>query len=117
MFYILLASTFLVLGIIGILIPGLPTTPFLLVSSYFAARSSPRFHNYLLSSKLVGPNLRDWQEQKGIRSHKKWEATALVVIALAILAYTSPLPSLGQGIVFLLGFVGLCVIWSLPTIS
>lgn len=117
MFYISLASTFLVLGIIGIFIPGLPTTPFLLLSSYFAARSSPRFHNFLLSSKLIGPILRDWQDHKGIRPNIKWESTALVVIALAILAYTSPLPALGQGIVFLLGFVGLCVIWWLPTIS
>jgi uncharacterized membrane protein YbaN (DUF454 family) len=115
--YIALASLFLALGIIGVLLPGLPTTPFLLLSSYFAARSSPRFHNFLLRSKLIGPILRDWQEHKGIRPHVKWQATALVGIALAILAYTAPLPAVAQGIVFLLGFVGLCVIWRLPTIS
>lgn len=115
--FILLASFFLVLGIIGIFLPGLPTTPLLILSSYFAARSSPRFHNFLLSSKLVGPILRDWQEHRGVRQRAKWQATVLVAIALGIVAYVSPLPFYGQALVFVLGFIGLCVIWRLPTIS
>ena len=115
--FVLLASLFLVLGIIGIFLPGLPTTPLLLLSSFFAARSSPRFHQFLLSSKLVGPILRDWQEHRGVRQRAKWQATTLVAVALAIVAYVSPLPLYGQAFVFLLGFIGLCVIWRLPTIS
>ncbi len=115
--FILLASLFLLIGIIGIFLPGLPTTPFLLLSSYFAARSSPRFHNFLLSSKLVGPILLDWQEHRGVRPRAKWQATGLVVMALTIFAYLSPLSFSGQTLVFLLGFIGLCVIWRLPTIS
>ena len=115
--FVSLASLFLVVGFVGIFIPGLPTTPFLILSSYFAARSSPKFHDFLLSSRLIGPVLRDWQQHRGIRLRVKWQAMSLVVIALGILAFTSPLSPVGLTIVFLLGMVGLCVIWCLPTIS
>jgi uncharacterized protein len=115
--FIALASLLLVVGFIGVFMPGLPTTPFLILSSYFAARSSPRFHHFLLSSKLIGPVLRDWQQHKGVRPHVKWQATSLVVIALGIFLFTSSFSPIGLTIIFLLGFVGLCVVWSLPTIS
>jgi uncharacterized membrane protein YbaN (DUF454 family) len=114
--YIFLASLFLVLGLTGVFVPGLPTTPFLLLSSYFAARSSPRFHNFLLSSKLVGPILRDWDQHRGVRLRAKWQATFLVFIAIG-LVYLSSLHAVGQGIVAALAAIGLFVIWRLPTIE
>lgn len=114
--YIFLASLFLVLGLTGVFVPGLPTTPFLLLSSYFAARSSPRFHNFLLSSKLVGPILRDWDQHRGVRLRAKWQATFLVLIAIG-LVYFSSLHAVGQGIVAALAAIGLFVIWRLPTIE
>jgi uncharacterized protein len=115
--YIFLAGLFLVLGLTGVFVPGLPTTPFLLLSSYFAARSSPRFHNFLLSSKLVGPILRDWDEHRGVRLRAKWRATFLVLIAIGLVVYFSPLTTTGQGIVLVLAMIGLIVIWRLPTIQ
>jgi uncharacterized protein len=115
--YIFLASVFLVLGLTGVFVPGLPTTPFLLLSSYFAARSSPRFHNFLLSSKLVGPILRDWDQHRGVRLRAKWQATFLVLAAIGLVVYFSPLPVAGQGIVAALAAIGMFVVWRLPTIK
>ncbi|NOY28703.1 MAG: DUF454 domain-containing protein [Planctomycetes bacterium] len=56
------------LGIIGIALPGLPTTPFLLLTSFFLARSWPRMHQRLLASKLFGPVLRPWKQLSVSRS-------------------------------------------------
>lgn len=101
----------------GVFLPGLPTTPFLLLSSYFAARSSPRFHQFLLSSKLVGPILRDWEQHRGVRRRAKWQATVLILLALGMVVVFSSIPTAGQGGILLLGAIGLGVVWSLPTIS
>ena len=56
----------LVLGIIGIFIPLLPTTPFLLLTAACYARSSDRFYNWLLCNKLVGNYIKNYREGKGV---------------------------------------------------
>ncbi len=54
------------LGTIGIFVPVLPTTPFLLLAAYLFARSSDRFHIWLLTNRLFGTYLRNYIEKKGI---------------------------------------------------
>lgn len=66
---ILLITTgtfFVGVGIIGIFIPLLPTTPFLLISAAFYARSSPKFYNWLINNKIFGRFIKDYREGKGI---------------------------------------------------
>ena len=60
MLYLLLAGGFFVLAMAGVILPGLPTTPFLLLTSYFLVRSYPRLNERLIKSKLFGPILVDW---------------------------------------------------------
>lgn len=55
---------FLLLGGIGVVLPLLPTTPFVLLAAACFARSSPRLHGWLLGSELFGPMLRDWENKK-----------------------------------------------------
>ena len=59
--FIALAGVFFVLAIIGVVLPGIPTTPFLLLTSYFLSRSWPRMHQKLMSNKVFGPILRRFQ--------------------------------------------------------
>ena len=59
--YVVLAAVFFVLAIIGVVLPGLPTTPFLLLTSYFLSRSWPRMHQRLMDNKVFGPILRRFQ--------------------------------------------------------
>lgn len=59
------------LGSIGIVLPGLPTTPFLLLAAACFARSSPRFHKKLLDNKVFGPVIRDWEENRTIPGKAK----------------------------------------------
>ena len=57
----------LALGIVGIILPLLPTTPFLLLSAYCFSQSSEKFHNYILNNKVFGQYIRDYNEKKGIK--------------------------------------------------
>ena len=60
-------GTFFVgVGIAGIFIPVLPTTPFLLISAALYARSSTRFYNWLINNRIFGKFIKDYREGKGI---------------------------------------------------
>jgi len=63
---IIAGTSFLVLGIIGIFLPLLPTTPFLLLAAACYARSSKRFYNWLLNNKWFGNYIKNYREEKGI---------------------------------------------------
>jgi uncharacterized membrane protein YbaN (DUF454 family) len=63
---IILGSVSLVLGIIGIFVPLLPTTPFLLLSAAAYCKSSERLYNRLLNHKYLGPYIRNFRENKAI---------------------------------------------------
>lgn len=115
--YLALAGLFFVLGIIGIVLPGLPTTPFLLLTSYFLARSWPRMHRMLLANNLVGPFLRKWQQCRAVESRTKFQAIVLVGASVALLLFFSRLPTPMLAIVLALASVGLLVIYRLPTVK
>jgi len=65
-FFIGLGSLFTVLGITGIFIPILPTTPFLLLAAYLFARSSERCLNWLLTNRLFGTYISNYRSGKGL---------------------------------------------------
>ena len=59
-FYLTLGILFFVLGAIGALVPGLPTTVFMLLALWAFARSSQRFHDWLYYHRVFGPPLQRW---------------------------------------------------------
>jgi uncharacterized membrane protein YbaN (DUF454 family) len=71
---------FVVIGAIGVILPLLPTTPFLLLAAYCFARSSPRLHDWLLTHKTFGPLIKNWDEYGSIDPRAK--RIAMVVIML-----------------------------------
>ena len=76
--YIVLGTITLVLGIIGIFLPLLPTTPFLLLSAALYFRSSSRLYEWLLSHKYLGPYIRNFREHKAIPLRAKVVSVSLV---------------------------------------
>nr|WP_320057768.1 YbaN family protein [uncultured Bacteroides sp.] len=64
--YIIIGTVSLILGIAGIFLPLLPTTPFLLLTAALYFRASPRLYNWLLSQKHLGPYIRNFREEKAI---------------------------------------------------
>ena len=86
----LLAWLALGLGLVGIVVPGLPTVPFVLLSAYAAARGSQRLHAWLLAHRQFGPLIRDWQAQGAVSRRAKWLATVMMAAAAVIMALTAP---------------------------
>lgn len=79
----------LALGIIGIFVPGLPTTVFILMAAWAAARSSPRLYRWLWNHRLFGPMLRDWAHGGRVSRRAKWSATLVMSASAAILYWSS----------------------------
>ncbi len=75
---ILLGSISLVLGVIGIFVPLLPTTPFLLLTAALYFRGSPRLYDWLLSRRRLGPYIRNFREEKAIPLRAKLVSVSLV---------------------------------------
>ncbi|VAX11470.1 Inner membrane protein YbaN [hydrothermal vent metagenome] len=73
-----LGFVFVALGGVGLVLPVMPTTPFLLVAAACFARSSPRFHEWLLDVHVFGSLIRNWQETRSIP--KKAKLLAIIVI-------------------------------------
>lgn len=108
-------TVFVALGVIGAVLPILPTTPFLLLAAGCYARSSERLHGWLLASRWFGPSIRDWQEHRAISARAKiialtmivasfaysigfaisniWAQAALVVLGAAVITFISRLPT------------------------
>jgi len=72
---------FLLLGlaIAGVLLPVVPTTPFLLLAAWFFSRSSQKWHQWLLRSELFGPIIRNWETNRCIGRRTKIVSIALML--------------------------------------
>ena len=111
---LILAGVFFVLGALGAVLPLLPATPFLLLTSYFLVRSSPRLNAILLQSRFFGPILSDWQVHRGVRKHIKVKAVIIVVITVNVSLY---LTGASTGMVLTMiavAMIGIAVILRLP---
>jgi len=110
-----LALAYLSIGMaaLGVLVPGLPTTEFVLLAAWAASRSSPRLSAWLESHRLFGPLLRNWRDGGVITRHTKLVASLSMLMALVIMALT-------VAHTLSLIFAGLCMscgalwIWSRP---
>jgi uncharacterized membrane protein YbaN (DUF454 family) len=84
-FYKPLGFLFLGLAVLGILLPILPGTPFLLLSAWFFARSSEKWHRRLLNSDLFGPMIRNWEQNRCISGRTK----AVAMVSMLLVGGTS----------------------------
>ena len=93
------------LGLVGILLPIMPTVPFMILAAFCFGRSSPRLHAYMLAHPVYGPHIRDWNENGAIRRGAKWLATAMMATSAGVLqGFDSVAPWVRIAVpVFLLG--------------
>ncbi|MDL1980094.1 MAG: YbaN family protein [Deltaproteobacteria bacterium] len=96
---------FVSVGTLGIVLPLLPTTPFLVLASMCFSRSSERFHNWLLNNKWFGAYIKNYRAGKGISLRQK-----IVVLSLLIL-------TIGYSCIFLLDHIAVRVILVLVAIG
>ncbi|OAV21844.1 hypothetical protein AO372_0592 [Moraxella catarrhalis] len=108
--YFVLGLVCLILGLIGIVVPGMPTTVFILLAGYFWARSSRRFYAWLLAHRLFGRMIINWQTHRAIPRFAKYLAWSMMSLSTIILFFK--LPSQWQWVAWLLAAVSLGVgIW------
>ena len=81
------------LGIVGIPLPLLPTTPFLLLAAFCFARGSQRWHDWLMAHRVFGPYITAFREKRGLTRRQKLN---IAISATATLAFTTYL--LGSGL-------------------
>ncbi len=81
------------LGIVGVIFPVLPTTPFLLVALWAFSRSSPRLAQRIRSNPKLGPYIRDWEEFGVIPVKAKLLAVAMMAGSFAYLRFATPAPA------------------------
>ncbi len=94
----------LVCGAVGVVLPLLPTTPFLLLSAYAFARSSPRLHAWLMRHPQFGPLIENWRRYGAIDRRTKIISVATMVAApLLTLVIGAPIWAIACQIVVLLG--------------
>ena len=81
-FFLALGTVALVLGVLGIFLPLLPTTPFVLLAAACYARGSRRFYQWLLAQRTFGPIVHEWQHHRSIPY--KTKLTAVVLMSLTL---------------------------------
>lgn len=74
----------IILALLGVILPLLPTTPFLIAALVFFSKSSPRFHQMLLNNKKFGPVLRQWEETRTMSRQTKYRASILIILSFSI---------------------------------
>lgn len=75
----------LALGLVGIIVPGLPTVPFLLLSAWCGSRGWPRLEAWLLAHPRYGETIQHWREHRAIPRKAKWAATVMMLLSSASL--------------------------------
>ncbi|MDQ3186973.1 MAG: YbaN family protein [Pseudomonadota bacterium] len=111
--YLTVGFAALILGVVGIMVPVLPTTPFVLLAAACFARSSERFHDKLLANRIAGPIIREWTEHRSIpRRVKRWVYLLMVLsFGSSILLLTSVWH---QAMLAALGITLVAFIWRIP---
>lgn len=115
--HFVLGVVFTALGALGVVLPILPTTPFLLLASYGFARSSPRLQSWLRRSPVFGKFLDDWDRARGVRRHVKVVAVVMVVAAVALTLARVQLALWMQVLLVALALCGIAVVLRLRTID
>jgi len=97
----------LFIGLVGVFVPLLPTTPFILLAAYCFSKGSRRVYYWLLGQKVFGPMIVDWQEHKVIAPRVKLVASVGITVMLSFPILYMPIPIAAK---IVAGCVGLGVI-------
>ena len=115
--YFVMAGGSLALSMVGLMVPGIPTVPFLLAGSFYLGRSSRRLHNMLTASPFPGQMLTEWETHRGMSLDSKRKLvgfSAVVIIVTGILVPASPWVLVSLSGMAVLTLFGISRIPSLP---
>lgn len=113
--YFSLAWLCFLLGALGVVLPVLPTTPFMLLALWFFSKSSRRFHHWLYSHRFFGPPLRQWDRHRVIPLSAKWIASLTMLASLSYLFLYSKAPVYLHWTALIVMLYGTWFIWTKPS--
>ena len=113
--FILLGWLSLSVGIIGIFLPILPTTPLVILAAYFFSKGSKKIHRWLTENPYFGKMIQNWEEYHVIPLRAKIWATAIIIPLFTYTLVFVQVPLVIKIIVFLIGVYALYFIWSKPS--
>jgi len=105
----------LAVGFIGIFVPLLPTTPFVLLAAFFFSKGSTRLHHWLREHPRFGRHVRDWEDAQVIPPIGKYASTLLMVPSVGYVVLTRDLPLVLSGFMAATVVAVLFYIWSRPS--
>ncbi len=104
----LLAILSVLLGVIGVIVPGLPTVPFMILAAWAASKGWPELERWLVNHKRYGPHISRWRERGAIPRRAKVYATAMMLLSVSILIL-SDMPT--WGVLVITTVMGLILVW------
>ena len=108
--YIALAWFSFALGVIGVFVPLMPTTCFMLLAVWAASRGSPRFALWIREHPRFGPAVVAWEGERAIPRQAKWVAMLMLGFSVTVLALTLSLVWLKFSLIFGLALLGLWIV-------
>ena len=105
----------LALAFIGVLLPGLPTTPFVLLAAFLFSRSSKRVHQWILDNKIFGKMVRDWEAHGVIRIRAKIISSVAMTGLIGFSIFFTTMPNWIKGLMVLILASVMVFIWSRPS--
>ncbi len=114
--YLVLGTASLVAGVLGMFLPVIPTTPFLLLSAACYFRSSPKVYDWLISSRQFGATIRNYESGKGLHRSTKIKAIGLMWASIIFSAYFFVSSWVIVGVLYVIAVAVSVYILKLPTV-
>jgi uncharacterized membrane protein YbaN (DUF454 family) len=113
--YLALGGGSLVMTVVGLIVPGIPTVPFLLLSSYGFARSSPRINRWLRETRFFGPILIEWEQHGGLSTSSKKKLIGLTSVVVLVAIVLAPLSPLALGLILVMAGLSVYGVSRMPS--
>jgi uncharacterized membrane protein YbaN (DUF454 family) len=101
---------------IGLLLPVMPTTPFLIVTAYCFSKGSEKLHRWLLTRPHIGPRIEEWEKYGIIRKQAKIFSTVVIVISFSTTIIVTPIAKGLKVMLACIGTAAIIFIWSRPSL-
>src|SRR6187455_1770466 len=96
LFYIACGIVCVALAFVGIFLPLLPTTPFILLAAFFFSKGSQRMHSWLTHHPQFGQMIQDWEKHRVIRPRAKLVASIMIVAGMGLSLILTTLPIIAK---------------------
>jgi len=105
------------LTLVGLVVPGVPTVPFLLATSYYLARSSPRLNERLRRTEFFGPILQDWEGHAALSLASKGKLIGLTATIVVVTVVLAPLTPLALSVILLISSLSVLGVARMPGLA